>query len=318
MRTYLALPYILNLLHVVSAAPTIPVAQRADTSPVDPDVFFRTYFTINANCDRTSVRNGAKKRPMIEQAVKDAAEIVQEAQYIQRTDTAFTRYFSPDMIKGEEDEFQTVQNMFTVILKPPGKITLRCPLVNEELKCSRNLAVTGTVATDDPTISFCPGFFTDKETVPSLQSKPLSEKGWCTAPPHRLGQFMTGGHTVLHEMTHLSMIAVAAGLGDENDGCQSTEGTTDVLGRDDENAPLVKDTYAGGPMGYAPIAAIVLRQHWRHFFEQPGGRQGNLLAEPLVGTTENAESYAAAATETFFARKCAAFGFDPNQVLIEP
>jgi hypothetical protein len=89
MRTYLALPYILNLLDVVSAAPTIPIAQRVDTSPVDPDVFFRTHFTIDAtSCDRRSVPNGTKKRPMIEQAVKDAMDIAQEAQYVQRTDAA--------------------------------------------------------------------------------------------------------------------------------------------------------------------------------------------------------------------------------------
>lgn len=68
----------------------------------------------------------------------------------------------------------------------------------------------------------------------------------------------------------------------------------DILGRKDENDENT-DTYSGGSNGYAPIAAIVLRQHWMNFLTQAGGRSG-ALKEPPVGTTENAESYAAAAT----------------------
>ncbi|KAJ7211109.1 hypothetical protein C8J57DRAFT_1606015 [Mycena rebaudengoi] len=142
----------------------------------------------------------------------------------------------------------------------------------------------------------------------SSKTSRLPGTGWCEAP-YRLGNWMTGAHTIIHEMTHLSMIGVAAGLG----GPTSHEGTTDVLGEPDENDHNT-DTYGGGADGYAPIAAIALRQHWIDHLAQP-----NTLAEPPVGSTENAESYAAAATEHFFAKKCALGDYDgANLLIIEP
>ncbi|KAJ7221065.1 hypothetical protein C8J57DRAFT_1254077 [Mycena rebaudengoi] len=189
-------------------------------------------------------------------------------------------------------------------------------------------------------MALCPSFFTDPETPPSLQDKSFddAENGWCK-PPYKLGNFMTGGYTIIHEMTHLSMIGVAAELGpassqeeeeeaeilpvDENDNpCMvgvdgttaeeeeeeegnpndedkdnsSQEGTTDVMGKLDENDKKNMEPYAGGPRRYAPIAAMVLRQRWMAFLGQPGGREDTKLKEPKVGSTENAESYAAVAT----------------------
>jgi hypothetical protein len=61
----------------------------------------------------------------------------------------------------------------------------------------------------------CPSFFTNGETTPKLEDKSFDVPGtgWCEAP-YRLGNWMTGAHTIIHEMTHFSMIGVAAGLGD--------------------------------------------------------------------------------------------------------
>ncbi|KAJ7211102.1 hypothetical protein C8J57DRAFT_1733375 [Mycena rebaudengoi] len=121
----------------------------------------------------------------------------------------------------------------------------------------------------------CPTFFTNQETVPSIQDKLFdgSSNGWCK-PPYKLGNFMTGEHTILHEMTHLSMIGVAVGLADPNDpDCSSLEGTKDILGEPDENDKNMV-AYRGGEKGYAPIAATVLQKHWTAHLGQEGGRDG--------------------------------------------
>ncbi len=56
----------------------------------------------------------------------------------------------------------------------------------------------------------CPAFFDNIETINDILSKPLTSTGWCTPPPHTLVKFMTAGHTILHEMTHLSFIGTHA------------------------------------------------------------------------------------------------------------
>ncbi|KAJ7211108.1 hypothetical protein C8J57DRAFT_1606001 [Mycena rebaudengoi] len=338
LRALLPLFY---LLHVVSATPTGTIVRRVDGDPAsdsvsasassaapsssassspDPDAFLQNHFTIHKNCDRTKgVANGARKRGMIEQAVKDTATILHEAQSMQRTDPAFNRYFLPNDVGDEDDDFAFVQRMFTALLNPDKRITIKCPWSSKSLDVQeRALALTDTQPTDTPTMSLCPAFFTDTETTPALPDKPYDQpgSGWCEAP-YTLGKWVTGAHTLIHEMTHFSMMGTAAGL----EGTQ--EGTTDILGKPDENDGNM-DTYAGkhGEKSYAPTASIVLRQHWIDYLAQtnaPNGKAPARLKEPPVGSTENAESYAAAATELFFAKKCALDDYDgTNLLIIEP
>ncbi|KAJ7211114.1 hypothetical protein C8J57DRAFT_1256869 [Mycena rebaudengoi] len=263
MFAFQALLPLFCLLHVVSATQTGTIVRRVDGDPAsdsvsayasgaapsssasspDPDAFLQNHFTIHRNCDRRNVKYGARKRGMIEQAVKDTATILHEAQSIQRDDPA---YFLPQGVGGEDD-FDTVQKMFDALLNPPDEITITCPKVQEVKECKGALAWTDTRPTDTPTMKLCPNFFTNEETTPKLEDKPFDVPG-------------TGW------------------------------GTTDVLGKPDENDGN-KNTYGGGAKGYASIAAIALRQHWIDHLAQP-----NTLAEPPVGSTENSESYAAAAT----------------------
>jgi hypothetical protein len=112
LRALLPLFY---LLHVVSATPTGTIVRRVDGDPAsdsvsasassasasapsssassspDADAFLQNHFTIDQSCTRTGagIQNGAKKQPMLEQAVKDAAILLHEAQSIQRDDPAY-------------------------------------------------------------------------------------------------------------------------------------------------------------------------------------------------------------------------------------
>jgi hypothetical protein len=57
-------------------------------------------------------------------------------------------------------------------------------------------------------------FFTAVETKNRLDSKSYekdADRSWCKSGQHFKG-FGTGGHTLLHEMTHLDALAKAAGL----------------------------------------------------------------------------------------------------------
>ncbi len=62
-------------------------------------------------------------------------------------------------------------------------------------------------------MTICPLFFTATETKRTLDSKKYDDKrnGWCVKD-QKFKDFETGGHTLLHEMTHLDAIGKAAGL----------------------------------------------------------------------------------------------------------
>ncbi|KAJ7455819.1 hypothetical protein FB451DRAFT_1184112 [Mycena latifolia] len=209
----------ISLALLATSAPTSFVTRRANAVTVDLDTFFQNHIVVDSTCGRTEVPGGAQKRPYLERAVKDAITITQETQSMQGTDVAFLKYFLPNNIpttntgdEEEEDDFITVQKMFLAILNMKQKIILKCPLVKEEPKCSKTLALTSQIPSDSPSMDLCPSFFTSKETKPSLGDKPFDPSGWCSPPPYKLGQFTTGGWTILHEMTHLAFIAAGAGI----------------------------------------------------------------------------------------------------------
>lgn len=63
-------------------------------------------------------------------------------------------------------------------------------------------------------MKICPLFFTAAQTKQNLDSKPYDgdkDGSWCQKG-HPFAEFETGGHTLLHEMTHLDALAKAAGL----------------------------------------------------------------------------------------------------------
>jgi hypothetical protein len=63
-------------------------------------------------------------------------------------------------------------------------------------------------------MKICPYFFTNPSSKQTLASKTFDgdkDGSWCKSG-QVFRDFETGGHTLLHEMTHLDAVAKAAGL----------------------------------------------------------------------------------------------------------
>lgn len=66
----------------------------------------------------------------------------------------------------------------------------------------------------------CPKYFTDAQTKQSSNTggktyKPnprRTDNSWCILSPFKLKDFMVGGQTLLHELTHLDVVGKAANL----------------------------------------------------------------------------------------------------------
>jgi hypothetical protein len=80
-----------------------------------------------------------------------------------------------------------------------------------------SLAITDAAPQDGDTLremKICPLFFTFAGTKNTLNSKTFDgdkDGSWCKSG-QKFADFETGGHTLLHEMTHLDAVAKAAGL----------------------------------------------------------------------------------------------------------
>jgi len=89
--------------------------------------------------------------------------------------------------------------------------------VQPDLRFQNSLAVTDSAPQDGDTLremKICPYFFTYPGTKNTLASKPFDgdkDGSWCKKG-QKFADFETGGHTLLHEMTHLDALAKAAGL----------------------------------------------------------------------------------------------------------
>ncbi|SLM34209.1 Metallopeptidase, catalytic domain [Lasallia pustulata] len=162
--------------------------------------------------------------------------------------------------------------------------------------CKDALAVTDSApATSSftPIIRLCPLFFTDDRTKNFLDSKSTKrdpgrrDNSWCQ-PNQPFSFFETAGHTFLHEMTHLDQLGVAAGLSerDTNDPNIKSHGTDDIYA-------IAK--------GYDPTSpersARKLKDNWTKY-------NGDHKNKPELERVENAEGYAASATEFWFQSKC--------------
>lgn len=69
------------------------------------------------------------------------------------------------------------------------------------------LASTVSIKTEErtlPTLGLCPKFFTSRQSKQKISNRKCNQKA--REAGHKLGKFMTGGFTVLHEMTHLYFI----------------------------------------------------------------------------------------------------------------
>lgn len=113
------------------------------------------------------------------------------------------------------------------------------PVKNSANKTSlSSLAITDAQPQDGDTpreMLICPLFFTAAVTKNNLNSKKYDgdKRGsWCQTG-QKFSDFETGGHTLLHEMTHLDALAKAAGLPSRSES-DASHGTDDVDGFGDE------------------------------------------------------------------------------------
>ena len=123
-------------------------------------------------------------------------------------------------------------------------------------------------------MKICPLYFTADVTKNALNSKTYEKDkrgSWCQ-DGMKFKDFETGGHTLLHEMTHLDALAAAAGL-PARSGEDPSHATDDVDGYEGED--------------YTTAA--------RHFKDDWVNHRDELSPEALA-PFQNAENIAAAAT----------------------
>lgn len=161
--------------------------------------------------------------------------------------------------------------------------------------CGESLALTDAIPNKDDftaKIRLCPKFFTDDRTKNFLTSKEFKrdpkrrDNSWCQ-PNQPFLFFETASHTFLHEMTHLDQLGVEAGLFPDGNGASNTHGTEDIY-------QIAEGYNRGNP----EKSARQLKDEWVKYGNDNKNKKPQLLR------TENAESYAAAATEFYFQKYC--------------
>ncbi|KAJ7884433.1 hypothetical protein B0H13DRAFT_1890013 [Mycena leptocephala] len=220
--------------------------------------------------------------------------------YLQKTDNAYQHYFEDQDFGRVNDWFTTMMGHFQGQNIPNGfRINVDCETKTEPLcKDGETLAYVLQEVTVNPTVTLCNLFFDSeatRRTMGGIKWKDHKDR-WCPptrTPPYRLIDFETGGHTLLHELTHIQSIAMSAGFPSTNDP---------VCPIDVVLPPNADGTPSGG---YYPWRARVLKNWWSAYHE------GKTAVRPPVETWRNAESFAAAATEAFFLREC---GYDNMEV----
>ncbi|KAJ4466275.1 hypothetical protein J3R30DRAFT_3859791 [Lentinula aciculospora] len=154
----------------------------------------------------------------------------------------------------------------------------------------------------------CPQFFGKPAPPPgygttalTLSSKKFTPQGWCTPPPHVLGHYTAlGGHTILHEMTHMTFISSHA----------LNPPRLPYVFMDSDWLLTLWDNPTSCIQ--SPTLARDLKKRWEAY--QAAQTSGNFNHKmPPVPTSRNAENYADAAVEYFFAKKCS--NFKPGSIL---
>lgn len=228
------------------------------------------------------------KEDVLRQAYADARTLAGKAQSVPSDNKGFTHYFGGTGADVQLDHFKKMMAAVSSDNKYYS-ITFECK--NRPSCTDKSVLVTDATVggpNDAKTIEVCDNFWTAASTkylLPDEQktspSPPYRSKTqWCpkraangdSNVSQRNNQFYANaGHSILHELTHLSALAEMAGLTADDDG---RYGTLDVQGQ----------------------------------CELSGARQflKDYVADETDGTSPdyNAESYAAAATEIWFMDLC--------------
>jgi len=235
----------------------------------------------------------ATMEAVLQQAYKDAVTLASASQDVAIDNVGFTHYFGGALL---QDQLTHFQHMMKAITSTTNYYSVQFECKNVPDCSAGGSAMVTDVSAGGPddvkVIEVCPRFWTGASTTyllydaahttpnPPYRNNDGSNNGWCAkrttnGDPNvsfRINQhFATAGHTVLHELMHVSSLAQQAGLQAD---AENKYGTLDAQGG----------------------------------CELAGAR--DFLADYNAGDTDetspdyNAESYAAAATEIYFMQLC--------------
>ncbi|KAF3015289.1 hypothetical protein E8E14_007472 [Neopestalotiopsis sp. 37M] len=263
--------------------------------------------SYDASCDRKISGSDKVYKDKVQTAFADAGQLAQWTQQGKDSkgnafteSTAFTHYFGD----GDKDQVKSMMQAIYNSRIPDDSnhegqgytITIKCGSDQDKDNCGASVLAATSPKPDDPTMVLCDRFFSANtvQTKQDLSTKKIgSRRGqWCQ-PGEQFPFFEVAGLTMFHEMTHLDVVGSMAGLSsrDDPDGFQS-HGTVDVYVQgDDDDMDKYKDMEPWQ-------AGRKLHQLWDTY------NGDNSQYKPTTPTTENAESYAAAALEFYFLANC--------------
>ncbi|OJD37394.1 sgnh hydrolase [Diplodia corticola] len=220
---------------------------------------------------------------ILKTAFEDAAALAKIADDIDDDSTAFTHYLRTDDKKETKKLWKAIRKNQDA--GAPYKFNVRCAKsCTGDEKDSLAIADSTKVDDDDTRreIKICPLFFTDDRTKNNLASKSyeVDKRGsWCQTG-QKFKDFETGGHTILHEMTHLDVVGKEGDLPERTQDGFSSHGTDDVQGYGDD---------------YTSAARAFLTS-WVN--------DKDSMDDNALKPYQNAENVAAAATEWWFIKSC--------------
>ncbi|KAI8635564.1 hypothetical protein F5Y19DRAFT_461163 [Xylariaceae sp. FL1651] len=198
----------------------------------------------------------ADQQKKLEQDFADAASIANYAVGTLTTDkNAYKNYL-------RDEDKEHAENMWSAIElnNTPDdsnhqgtgyKFSVTCAAADDtecKDRTTESFAITDAKPQDGDTareMKICSKYFTDDLTKRSTTDKVYkpnpkrTDNSWCTPAPYKLSDFMVGGVTLLHEMTHLDIVGVRAGYPSfhDDDGNFDYHGTQDIDDLEPQNNP---------------------------------------------------------------------------------
>ncbi|KAI1809591.1 hypothetical protein GGS20DRAFT_595961 [Poronia punctata] len=239
------------------------------------------------------------QKKKLEQDFADAASFANYAVASLTTDkNAYQNYL-------RDEDWDHVQNMWSAIElnNTPDdsnhegtgyKFSVTCA-AEDDSQCkdrtTESFAITDAQPQDGDTareMKICAKYFSDPLTKRSTTDKVYKphpgrrDNSWCTPDGYKLADFMVGGVTLLHEMTHLDIVGVRADYPEIHDDDDNFDfhGTRDIDDLDPQNNP--------------PAQARALKALWRD------GKNVEGTVEPYL----SAENIAASAFEWYVVDRC--------------
>lgn len=185
-------------------AEAIPIQddRQPDKPGRKPQILPRSRLTVRSMTKQGSNRQMRKWHPCIPESSSQLTIDSSYSHYFETADsTQVSSMFSNIQAGSSGDHGNAFQLKFIISCK-------------ETDACTDALAVTDSAPITDtftPIIRLCPDFFTDIRTTTFLGDRTLKrdpgrrENSWCQ-PGKPFSFFETGGHTFLHEMTHLDQL----------------------------------------------------------------------------------------------------------------